>query len=139
MRRQTLAALLLGALALALVVGCRDDSRPEPALQNFLSALRRGDTDATWACFSKQTQSGLEAFWQAKAPPGAASRPVKDVLFENGLVRAMREVVRIEVLTQSGGKAVLEIVDDSDEKQQLRMVLEDGRWKIDLDLPKPKA
>lgn len=139
MRRHTLSLLILAVVGWTLCAGCRDDARPETALQSFLSALRRGDTEATWNAFSKQTQSGLEAFWQAKAPPGSAGRPVKEALFESGLVRTMREVVRVEVLTQSGGKAVLEIVDDADEKQQLRMVLEEGRWKVDLDLPKPRA
>jgi hypothetical protein len=139
MRRRTLCLLVLAVVSWALGAGCRDGARPETALQSFLSALRRGDTEATWNAFSKQTQTGLEAFWQTKAPPGSAGRPVKEMLFESGLVRTMREVVRVEVLTQSGGKAVLEIVDEADEKQQLRMVLEDGSWKVDLDLPKPKA
>jgi len=131
--------MIFAFVVIALVGGCRDDMRPEAALQSFLSALRRGDTEATWNSFSKQTRDGLEAFWQAKAPPGSARRPVKDALFESGLVRNLREVVRVEVITQSGGKAVLELVDDTDEKQQLRMVLEDGGWKVDFDLPKPRT
>jgi len=139
MRRQTVFLLVLFVVGLALAAGCRDDAKPEAALQNFLTALRRADGEATWNALSKQSRSGLEAFWQAKAPAGSASRPVKEVLFESGLMRTMREVVRVEVVTQSGGKAVLELVDDADEKQQLRLVLEDGSWKIDLDLPKPRA
>ncbi|MBN2357826.1 MAG: DUF4878 domain-containing protein [Deltaproteobacteria bacterium] len=139
MRRRILPSLLLAVVGLALAVGCRGGSDPEAALQGFLSALRRGDAEAAWNGFSRQTRDGLEAFWQAKAPPGSARRPVKEVLFESGLVRTMREVVRVEVITQSGGKAVLELIDDADEKQQLRMVLEDGGWKVDLDLPKPRA
>ena len=138
MRRQTVILLLLAVVGLA-PAACRDEARPESALQVFLSALRRSDTEATWNAFSKKTRADLEAFWQAKAPPGSAGRPVREVLFESGLVRGMREVVRVDVITQSGGKAVLELVDDNDEKQQLRMVLEDGGWKVDFDLPKPRT
>ena len=49
----------------------------------------------------------------------------------------MREILYVDVLTQSGGRAVLEIVDENEEKQQVTMVMEEGRWRVELPIPSP--
>lgn len=130
-----LAAAALLACA-ALGPGCRGDT-PEAAFKAFITAVRAGDRDAAWEAFSKKTQRALEAYLGQQRPPGAPVRAAKDELFDSQLLMSLREILYIDVLTQSGGRAVLEIVDENEEKQQVTMVLEEGRWCLELPVPAP--
>jgi len=137
--QRALPRLLLSLLTLAVVVaGCRGET-PEAAFKAFVSAIRSGDRDAAWDAFSQQTRSALQDYLERQRLPGAASRPAKDVLFDTQLLSSMREILYIDVLTQSGGRAVLQIVDEQEEKQQVTMVLEEGHWRVELALPSPGA
>ena len=119
--------LLLFALA------CKDD-KPEDAFRAFTLALSKGEHARAWEMFSADTRKQLDARIQAQHL-GGDRQPSHAVLFERGLIRATREIVGIEVLTQSGGRAVLRVSDEEGEQQQVTMLLEDGTWKVHLELP----
>jgi len=119
---------------LALAPGCRRET-PEAAFKAFVTAVRAGDRDVAWDAFSKQTRGALESYLAQQRGPGSPERPAKDVLFDGQLLSSMREILYVDVLTQSGGRAVLEIVDENEEKQQVTMVLEDERWRVELPIP----
>jgi hypothetical protein len=123
----------LALLLLLLVVACKDD-KPEDAFRAFTLALSKGEHARAWELFSADTRTRLDALVGAQRL-AADKEPAHAVLFERGLLRASREIVNIEVLTQSGGRAVLRVSDEEGEQQQVTMLLEDGAWKVHLDLP----
>jgi hypothetical protein len=124
-------------LFLLVFLGACQRESPEAAFDAFYKALRRGDVDGTWLGFSEQTQKKLEDYLAANSPPGVEKKSARARLLDEKLVRASRQIVRVEPLTQSAGKAVLEVTDDIGEKQQVRMVFENKAWRVDIDLPSP--
>lgn len=123
----------LALLLLLFVVACKG-ATPEDAFRAFTLALSKGEHARAWELFSADTRAQLEGRLQAQQLTGDR-QPAHAVLFERGLLRASREIVGIEVLTQSGGRAVLRVSDEEGEQQQVTMVLEDGAWKVHLELP----
>jgi hypothetical protein len=123
----------LVSLLLLAAVACQDRG-PEDAFRAFTLALSKGEHARAWELFSADTRQALDT--QLRAQHLVSDRqPAHAVLFERGLLRSSREIVGIEVLTQSGGRAVLRVSDEEGEQQQVTMVLEDGAWKVHLELP----
>lgn len=126
------------AIALALLAqACRGPS-PEQGFDAFLLALRTEDAEAAWAALSLETRDRLEAALADSPGPDSAQIPASQQLFKRGLLRAMREVTRVDVVHRSGDRATLEVTDEAGEKQQVQMILEQGRWRLRLDLPSPR-
>lgn len=102
---------------------------------SFVAALRNGETEKAWNYFCPNTQKQLTDLLAKATPSGAKPQPPQKMLFEGGLFKNMREITRVEVLTQSKGRAVLQVVDETEAKQQLTMVLEQEKWCLQLELP----
>ncbi|MFH1808235.1 MAG: hypothetical protein ABIJ09_05805 [Pseudomonadota bacterium] len=129
--------LLCTALLTLLALACSEDS-PEKAFRAFTLAVSKGEHARAWDLFSVDTRTRLDSMIRAQ-DPSAKGDQVHEVLFQRGLLRATREIVGIEVLTQSRGRAVLRVSDEEGEQQQVTMVLEDGAWKLLLELPENPA
>lgn len=128
-RPMRLGWLLLLGFAACENVGTRTPA--EAAYGRFVEALRQQDAPRAWASLSTRTRSSMEA--RAKAVADASFGTVKNepalMLFQTGLrPRTPSEVRTIE---GDGGTAVL-AVRVGDKTSRVRMVLEDGRWAVDL-------
>jgi hypothetical protein len=89
---------------------------PAEAVQALADALRKGDTAAAWSLLSKRTRAQADAL--AAAARGRA--------------------VRARELSQSGDSAEVQTTEETDAGAAVartwRVVREEGRWRVDLDL-----
>ena len=130
--------ILVAALGLHALWGCPDNA-PERAFDVFYRALQRGDVDTAWASLSQRTRTALEGVVARATPPGAVSRPAQQVLFEQGMLAPMREILSVQVLNRAGEQATLQVEDEAEQKQQITMVLEQGEWRVVLPVPESGA
>lgn len=134
--RRTSAALLLGfALGLAgPLAGCKPQSRsdtPDQAFRTFAQAVRRGDLERVQEGLSARTKALLEARIRPLSDGGSPTAPLDAVAltFATGVRQAPLDEVK--VIRSDAASAVVSVKAGSREGEQ-RLVLEDGRWKVDL-------
>ena len=133
------------ALLLVLcLLGCKAAEAPPPgaagpveAVQEFASAIQRGDAAAAYALLSSRTQRESDRIAaQARAAAGTDAGGVpesgRQMLFASALPQGKVEVHEI---SRQGDVAQVEAVDPSKRGRTFRVVREGEVWKLDLDLP----
>jgi hypothetical protein len=111
-RAQSLLATLL-----LLPCGCADT--PERAVREIVSAVERGDHDAVAARLTERSRS-LYLAAMSVAHEGPAFAPPQE----------QPEVTVVSKRTE--GQALLVVLKEGERARSLSMILEDGRWRVDL-------
>ena len=124
-------------VTLSLFLSACASKGPEDSFRAFYVAVARGDAPAMWSHFSEETKAELSVAMAKLDKEGEPAKKPEERIAASGLIRVMREIVSIEVLTQARGQAVIEVLDETGAKQQVHMRLENELWRIQLDLPAP--
>ncbi|MBS2026711.1 MAG: hypothetical protein JST54_02305 [Deltaproteobacteria bacterium] len=131
--------LALALVALWLVSGCKPQqpSTPEAAYRAFVAqaeAAREGRPSKDFMlAFDSSTRAALLA--RAKAAAGAAGKgfpeDAADQMSLGGFTPSA--VASVEVVQQAENSALLRITTDGGEQGTVRMVREEGQWRVHLD------
>jgi hypothetical protein len=129
------------AALLLCLIGCKAEAPPPgaagpvEAVQEFASAIQRGDAAAAYALLSSRTQRQAdEIAARARAVAGDAGgvpESGRQMLFGSALPQGKVEVREI---SRQGDVAQVEVVDQAHRARTYRVVRERGVWKVDLDL-----
>ena len=125
--------LLLALCACAAPPPPPGSAGPAEAVQEFASAVQKGDAATAWSLLSTRTQQeadGIAARARAKAADGKPESG-RAMLFGSALPG---RPIEARIVSQSGD--VAEVRTNEDGGRVYRVVREGGRWRIDLDLPR---
>jgi hypothetical protein len=109
---------------------------PAEAVQALADALRKGDTATAWSLLTKRTRAQADAL-AAAARGGSDAGPEsgRQMLFSGALPG---RAVRARLLSQSGDSAEVQTTEEADggslPSRTWRVVREESRWRVDLDL-----
>ena len=108
---------------------------PIEAVQEFASAIQRGDAAAAYALLSSRTQRQADGI-AARARAGAADaagvpESGRQMLFGSALPQGKIEVREV---SREGDVAQVKVADQAHRERTFRVLRERGVWKIDLDL-----
>ena len=125
--------LLLALCACAAPPPPPGSAGPAEAVQEFASAVQKGDAATAWALLSTRTQQEADAIAARARAKAADGKPEsgRAMLFGSALPG---RPIEARVVSQSG--EVAEVRTNEDGGRVYRVVLEGGRWRIDLDLPR---
>jgi hypothetical protein len=121
---------LLGFLSLQ---ACTRRASPDETFRAFTLSVLGHQSDQAWGMISKESQEALTTATKAAAaaaPKGEIPDDPKAFLFGDdvGLAHPIEEIT---VAEEKGNVAFLS-VKTKDGTHRVRMVLEDGHWKLDL-------
>jgi len=162
MRLLTSFACGLAVLAFSLSARAEDDAEaketPEEAFASFKAAVKKKDGDAVWAFFSKKTHKKIAEqmgpmMQMIKGNPEAMAEMAKEMevteeelekMSDEELTKAMvlkgmeKESEGIDDVKWIGAKidgntAICETQEKDKDVEQVVLVLEGGRWKLDLE------
>jgi hypothetical protein len=119
--------------ALASLAACTHHASPDDVFRAFTLAVLSHQPDAAWGMLSKDSQEAMAAETKAAAaasPKGEVPDDPKAFLFgeDVGLARPIQEIRTID---EANGVAHLSVT-TSEGKHTVKMVLEEGHWKLDL-------
>ena len=125
--------LLLALCACAAPPPPPGSAGPAEAVQEFASAVQKGDASTAWALLSTRTQQEADAIAARARAKAADGKPEsgRAMLFGSALPG---RPIEARVVSQSG--EVAEVRTNEDGGRVYRVVREAGRWRIDLDLPR---
>jgi hypothetical protein len=125
--------LLLALCACAAPPPLPGSAGPAEAVQEFASAVQKGDAATAWSLLSTRTQQEADAIAARARAKAADGKPEsgRAMLFGSALPG---RPIEARVVSQSGD--VAEVRTKEDGGRVYRAVREGGRWRIDLDLPR---
>jgi hypothetical protein len=125
-------------LLLAALFACARNSPPPgaagpvEAVQQFAEAVRKGDTATAWSLLSERTRAEADRrAAAARALADAGPESGRQMLFTSALPDRPFEARQLSL---SGDSAEVQTAADGGETRVFRVVREDGRWRVDLDL-----
>ena len=135
-RRGGLAAAVtaLAAVALAVAVGGRgcgsEDDSPDGAVRAFAAAARAGDRDTMMELFGPETRAWLDAAaGRATQLVGGNGRFDPIDLINAGALGGTP--ARILVREAEGGRARVEVTDETGRRAMVDLVELDGHWRLE--------
>ncbi|MEW5851518.1 MAG: DUF4878 domain-containing protein [Myxococcota bacterium] len=129
-----LSHLLLTALLLTAPLACsRDD--PAATVKTFLTAVEEKDVEKAFGLFSRDSQKALQAYVDQAKLKSQGGDPRKEVLAEAMGAGLQRKILAVEVLKQDETSATVKMTDSNYQTQQMRLVKEDGAWRLTLETP----
>ena len=102
---------------------------PAEAVQDFASALQKGDTSTAWSLLSRRTQEQADRVAR-EAAPDAGPEGGRQMLFNSALPA---RAVNARTIAQSDDSAEVQAAEDGG-GPTFHLVREGGRWRIDLQL-----
>jgi hypothetical protein len=125
--------LLLALCACAAPPPPPGSAGPAEAVQEFASAVQKGDAATAWSLLSTRTQQEADAIAARARAKAADGKPEsgRAMLFGSALPGRPLEA---RIVSQSGD--VAEVRTNEDGGRIYRVVRDGGRWRIDLDLPR---
>ena len=113
---------------------------PAETYDAFARAVRSGDADTAWSLVDAASRTRLDASAKAVAAARGLSPPRdgRRILLESG-GRAPVKPKETRASSVEGSRAVVTVVDVHGEAHDVPLLLEDGRWRIDVSsmLPVP--
>jgi hypothetical protein len=106
---------------------------PAEAVQEFATALQKGDAATAWALLSSRSQQEADARAARARAASADGKPESGRAMLFGSAVPGRPV-QARVVKQSGDSAEVQAKEDGE--RVYRVVREGDRWRIDLDLPR---
>jgi hypothetical protein len=122
--------LLLGVAACPPAQPPPGSAGPAEAVQDFATAVQKGDTATAWSLLSEHTQSEAQRIALA-AQPDAGAEAGRQMLFSSGLPG---RPVEVKVLSESGASAEVQTSEDGGPSRTWHTVREGGAWRVDLPL-----
>jgi limonene-1,2-epoxide hydrolase len=111
------------------VGACRRDD-PVSAARAFLDAVQRQDHAAVYGALAAPGRRAVDdAVAAAPAVAGNPRAAAFQELFQQG---AGRRVLAVELVRRDGDNAVVKLTDTNYQPQEVRLVKEDGTWRISL-------
>jgi hypothetical protein len=131
MRRHAPLWLLFLSLA-----ACARDPGPEAAYRSLARAVADRDADKAWSLLSRDSQKRLDALAREAAAraPGVVPSSGRQILLGDAAL-ASRPLVRVEVASQQGDRAVLRVEAQGGPPREVSMVREGGGWRVELPPP----
>ena len=128
----TLRLFLIALLVGLGPIGCHAREAPDDAFRAFTLAVLAHQKDLAWEHLSHESQVAMTAALggASAAAPGMTPKDPKDLLF-GGDVGLARPLDKVTIVDENASEAHLS-VDAAGQIHRVRMVLEDGRWKLDL-------
>jgi len=127
MRAAALAALLLAG------AGCGSASRsPAGAVRAFEEAAREGDLERVVKLLGPRTRARLEADARAASEQAGRRTILPSELLAAGWTPPRFEPDVVREVSRAGGAAVVEVVGERGEREQVAVVREGGSWKVEL-------
>lgn len=127
-------------LALSLLAGaaCQRATPPDVAFRAFVKAAGDRDSDGAWAMLSHQTQASFTDFAKAAAAkaPGVVTSDPKLMLFGDAM-QQVHQVKSVAILKEEAERAVLKVEDEGGRADEVTMVKEAGKWKVEIPIPPP--
>lgn len=123
-------------LAVASMVACDSpESRPEDVLKAFLQEVSFGRAEPAWSRLSERTRRLLverhEARKKAAGEAPTEPRPA-ELLFSDLGLTVLNPAESVVVVSPPGDVVTLRVSVEGGESAEVRMVKEDGAWRVDL-------
>lgn len=128
------ASLLPLILLSALTWGCNRPKwdTPVDAYLSYARALEKKDVKTAWTALSSQTRETLkERSAEVSRVSGGAVKDMPEALFFGGNF-ATEPVKEVSLVKQEGSVALVSVVPRQGSAREVRMVKEDGGWKLDV-------
>lgn len=128
--------LLLSVLCF-LALGCRPaESRPEDVLESFLQEVSFGRAEAAWRRLSERSREALverhRALAEAAGEAVDPSPDPADVLSSTLGLTVLSPAESVVVVSPPGDVVTLRVSVEGGRSAEVRMVREDGSWRVDL-------
>jgi len=135
------ALVLVGALGIAAPgSGCNEEPAAVVAAKQFASAVRSRDTQALLEIVDAQTVAYVEhAAERASDQIGGRRSVGASEMLQVVDVDARFAIVKAELLDESGDAASVRLTGADGTEHDVRLVLEDGSWKVSLPTPPAPA
>jgi hypothetical protein len=129
---------VLAAAVLAALPACGRDLPPDATYRALVRAMADRDAEAAWALLSADSQRWLQerARGAAAAAPGVVSSSARQLLVGDASLGAPSPR-SIEVVSASADRAVLRVEGRAGAPQDVTLVREGGRWRVEI--PRPAA
>ena len=141
MRRSTRSlSRALGALALAgaLAMGGCGSTEEEPVrvAKEFARAAQFGNVKAMYELLDDETIAYLEASAEKASDQVGGRRKVEPTEMLRVLPDdRLAQISEAELVEQAEDRAVVRLTDTAGEEHHLRLVLQDGRWRVEIPRP----
>ena len=124
------------ALLVPLLAGCARDPGPDAAYRSLAQAVAERDADKAWSLLSRDSQRRLDALAREAAAraPGVVAPSGRQILLGDAAL-ASRPLARVEVASQEGDRAVLQVEEAGRPPRRVSMVREGRGWRVELPPP----
>jgi len=123
-----------------LAVGCKDEPAPVVAAKQFASAVRSRDTKAMLELVDAQTVAYVEDTAEGASDQIGGRRTVQpSEMLQVVDVDARFATVKAELLAETADAATVRLTGADGTEHQVRLVNEDGAWKVSLPTPPKPA
>lgn len=129
--------LRVGAAAALVGTACASGDpagSPEGAVRHLIAASRAGDRSSVYGALGPRTRGRIDEILAGARKSGAARLLKPEDLVTVGWVPPAWEAASIHEQKRSGDEADVEVASAGGDRQTVRVVREEKRWKVELPL-----